>query len=95
MPLFTVVQNGIKHFPTQDYVCRRLFTLMKQIALPAEQYGTHSLRRGGATWMFLAGIPIEVIKQIGDWKSDCIYKYIKPNIKDTAKIVHDAINSIM
>ena len=43
----------------------------------AEQYSSHSFRRGGCTFSFLCGIPILVIKTLGSWRSDCFLKYIE------------------
>ena len=39
-------------------------------------YGTHSLRRGGAQALALAGWPIEMIKYFGRWLSDIIEVYL-------------------
>lgn len=38
--------------------------------------GMHSLRRGAATLMALAGFPLEDIKQRGDWRSMSVLKYL-------------------
>ena len=38
---------------------------------------SHSLRAGGATAAFLAGVPSEIIKVLGHWKSDCYLRYIR------------------
>ena len=38
---------------------------------------SHSLRAGGATNAFLAGVPSEIIKILGNWKSDCYLRYIR------------------
>lgn len=38
--------------------------------------GMHSMRRGAATLMSLGGMPLEDIKDRGDWKTDVFYKYI-------------------
>ena len=35
----------------------------------------HSLRRGGATWAPSSGIPGEIDKAMGDWKSVCYLVY--------------------
>ena len=37
---------------------------------------THSLRRGGASAMFIADIPIIDIRNLGDWKSLYILRYL-------------------
>lgn len=47
-----------------------------QKAYVGKNLGMHSLRRGAATLMSLGGMPIEDIKDRGDWKSDVFYKYI-------------------
>lgn len=36
----------------------------------------HSLRRGAATLMALAGRPLEDIKNWGDWQSVAVLKYL-------------------
>ena len=44
--------------------------------LPRKEYGTHSFRRGGASYAFQAGIPLELIKVLGDWKSNAVLLYL-------------------
>lgn len=39
-------------------------------------YGTHSFRRGGATFALEAGVPLDTISLLGDWKSDAMYLYL-------------------
>ena len=59
----------------------RLKDLVKAIGLDPTNVAGHSLRRGGASYAFHRGIPPEVIKQLGDWQSDCylIYCVIPPS----------------
>jgi len=45
-------------------------------------FGFHSLRAGGATAAAKAGVPVHLIKQHGNWSSDAVYAYIRP---DTAE----------
>ena len=40
------------------------------------KFSTHSFRRGGATFAYDAGVPVEAIKLMGDWASDAVYAYI-------------------
>ena len=42
----------------------------------AGDYSSHSFRRGGATFAYLCGVPSEVIKLLGNWRSDCYLKYL-------------------
>ena len=43
---------------------------LNSLNMPAEQFGTHSLRIGSATAAAEAGIPIKIIKAMGRWSSD-------------------------
>ena len=45
--------------------------------LDPEQYSSHSLRRGGATFLLMIGVSIAEVKVRGDWKSDAVFEYLK------------------
>lgn len=45
-------------------------------------YAGHSLRRGGASWAFRCGVPGELIKQQGDWKSEAYHRYLELPLED-------------
>jgi hypothetical protein len=63
---------------------KHITTQLKTIAtFFGEPYGftqidvsTHSLRAGGATALFIAGVPIETIRLLGRWQSDTVFRYI-------------------
>lgn len=74
---------------TQDTVRRRMQSLLASMGLSSAQYGTHSLRRGAATWLMVCGVPLHIIKTLGDWKSDCVYKYLKPDELQKFKIMNE------
>ena len=40
-------------------------------------YASHSLRRGGATFMSMSSCTIAEIKARGGWKSNCVFRYIR------------------
>ena len=40
-------------------------------------FSSHSFRRGGCTFSFLCGIPIPLIKLLGNWSSDCFMAYLE------------------
>ena len=93
-PLFSIRSpTGITHLSPQ-YVRRRLTQTLSALGLPASLYGTHSLRRGGATWMLLSDIPLPIIKAIGDWRSDCVARYLTPDVRQKMKIVNSACLSL-
>ena len=43
----------------------------------ASEYSSHSYRRGGTTFAFLCGVPIEMIKLLGNWSSDTFLSYLE------------------
>ena len=50
---------------------------MTAIGENANEFGTHSLRIGGATALFAAGASPEVIRTMGRWSSDCYRLYVR------------------
>jgi integrase len=47
------------------------------IGLEGKKYGAHSLRAGGATDLFRAGVYYPLIKKFGRWKSDTALIYYR------------------
>ena len=62
-------------FTYRDFMLS-LRTFLSSIGLASSQYGSHSFRRGGASFALEAGIPLDVIAVMGDWKSDALYLYL-------------------
>ena len=52
------------------------------------KYTPHSLRRGGAAYLFNAGISTEAIRQHGLWSSDSIDSYLRNNLPKTTKVIN-------
>ena len=50
--------------------------LLQALGLEGALYDTHSFRSGRASDLFHAGVDVELIKYIGRWKSNAIYKYL-------------------
>lgn len=55
---------------------RRLRALLSQVEKDPSHFATHSFRRGGASWALQCGLPAEVIRVLGDWRSDAYLAYI-------------------
>jgi hypothetical protein len=53
--------------------------IIQSLSLPPRTYSLHSLRRGGATLAFEAGVPVDSIKGHGTWSSQSVYTYICPS----------------
>ena len=50
--------------------------LISKIGLDAQEFSSHSFRRGGSTFAFQSRVVTDLIKLHGDWKSDCYQKYL-------------------
>ena len=40
-------------------------------------FSSHSFRRGGTAFSFLCGVPLGLIKVLGNWESDTYLKYLE------------------
>jgi hypothetical protein len=58
-----------------DHFLKRFKATIAQMGLDPADYAGHSFRRGGATFAKDAGMSDEVIKAVGDWKSDAYQLY--------------------
>ena len=75
-PLF-VWKKGRRWEPiTYKAYMTRLRELLAMAGEDPKLYGTHSLRRGGATAANQAGVPRNHIALVGDWRSDAIEAYL-------------------
>ena len=54
-----------------------IYNTLHSLKLPAELFGTHSLRIGSATAVAEARIPMRIIKAMGRWSSDVYRSYIR------------------
>lgn len=59
---------------------------IKHLAVRAQlrpaNFTTHSLRRGGATFLRMCGATILEIKERGDWRSDAVFEYLKSSLTE-------------
>ena len=64
--------------PLQAQHLRRLLRkILKHLKLDPFLYDIHSFRIGRATDLFKAGVSVDNIKQLGRWKSNAVYKYLR------------------
>ena len=54
-----------------------LRNIITEFDLDATLYDTHSFRIGRASDLSKSGVSVEVIKNLGRWKSNAVYKYLK------------------
>ena len=50
---------------------------LERAGYPAHLFSSHSFRRGGTTFSFLCGVPSELMKLLGGWRSDCYLQYLE------------------
>ena len=50
--------------------------ILSAIGPSAKDYACHFFRRGGASFAFYSGVPVELIKMLGDWHSDAVLLYL-------------------
>lgn len=76
-PLFMIPgPAGPEAIPYKAYQLT-LKMICKQAGLDPSEFSSHSLRRGGATYLGMVGASVEEIKTRGDWSSECYMRYLK------------------
>lgn len=76
-PAFGFQRGGERVAMTQNWFSQRLKRALGEAGLEAWKYSGHSFRSGGATFAFECGLPMEVIKLQGDWRSDAYLRYVR------------------
>ena len=83
------IMNNGKHM-TYDYMQRKIKKLLEKLGVDPSSYGTHSLRAGGTTEMYLAGYNIIEIRNFVWWRTlESVLGYIRPHNPDMEKFVPD------
>lgn len=92
VPLFRYQEKG-KTLPlTQAHFTSKLHSCLERLGTPKESYSGHSFRRGGATFALQCGLPVDLIKLQGDWKSNAYERYLEPSF-DLRKQVASTMGS--
>lgn len=66
----------------------RLRSLCAAAGFSPRAFTGHGQRRGGATTAMQLGVPLPVIKQLGDWKSGSVFRYLSVQDSDARAAVH-------
>jgi integrase len=64
---------------TPNFIVKKWLGLIK---VDPAGYGSHSLRRGGATAAACAKVRMHVVKRHGRWRSDAVYLYIVDGLEE-------------
>lgn len=81
-PAFLIMDKGSPTPLTYHVFDAILKELASRCSFPPGRVSSHGLRRGGATYLALMGVPLDVIKETGDWSSDQVYKYLKRPLQE-------------
>ena len=78
---------------SRDAVASTLKRAAVELHFPESDYATHSLRIGGATALFGAGVPFEEVRRFGRWASDCWRRYVYESRESTRGFAKKMANS--
>ena len=77
-PLFLVPKaKGL--IPLTDSVARKHLKDVCRLLEVSNPITFHDFRRGGASWAFQNGVPLEQIMKHGTWRSDAVWSYLSSN----------------
>ena len=80
---------------TYSRFLRCLQNILQAPGLPAKDFASHSFRLGGASFAFSAGLPVELIKILGDWHSDAVLLYLTVPLSVRLESVNVTVNTIL
>jgi hypothetical protein len=64
---------------------RRMLGQLGREDMVVKDYSSHSMRRGGAQFLRDLGVPRDILKAVGRWKSDAVDEYLKEVVGETRK----------
>ena len=79
---FRVPKGGNSVPLTYKFYLKVIKTIATIAGLDSSTFSTHSLRRGGATFLRMSGASLQVIKERGDWSSDAVYLYLQTSLTE-------------
>ena len=72
---FVFRQDGVRLSYTVFLKTLKALALRARIDVP--NLGSHSFRRGGAAFLASLGMPLASIKDRGNWRSSCVFRYLQ------------------
>ena len=81
VPLFRYMDNSSCVPLTQMIFSKRLHEVLTLAGFPTDRYSNHSFRRGGASFGLNCGLPVDLIKLQGDWRSNACERYLEPSFE--------------
>ena len=80
---------------TQATFVSMLRNTLSLCGFQSARYSGHSFRRGGATFALASGIPVEIIKSQGDWKSAAVERYLAPSLAQRQLLAKSMSNVLL
>ena len=80
VPLFRYKDGGDCIPLTQAIFTSKLHSVLQALGFPRDQFSAHSFRRGGAQYALQCGLPVDLIKVQGDWRSNACERYLQPSL---------------
>ena len=65
----------------------KLRKVLSHAGFPANKFSGHSFHRGGASYAFCCGAPVELISLQGDWSSDAVLLCIAQPLEQRLSVV--------
>ena len=87
-PAFLCYRGDLATPITHSTFTTKLRTSLSLAGFKASNYSGHSFRRGGATFAFRCGAPVELISLQGDWSSDAVLLYIAQPLERRLSVAH-------
>ena len=79
---------------TPAHFVTRIRSCLDGNGVDVRQVAAHSFRRGGASWAYSVGLPIDTIRLIGDWKSQAYTAYVGSSTTLLLSAIKSVINNI-
>ncbi|OWY91679.1 hypothetical protein PHMEG_00039641, partial [Phytophthora megakarya] len=89
-PLCQVTTNHVLHVKEVVMTVNQAATAVRQ---NPDRFGSHSLRSGGATALFIAGVDSLAVKKFGCWRSDAVEVYTVLKMDLTSTLAEKMFNS--
>ena len=72
-PLFSIMDTAGRMVPLSAGAFRQRLHRVTSSCPQIAQCSTHSLHKGGATWLLSCNVPLAAVHIIGDWSSDAVF----------------------
>ena len=93
-PAFVVDDSPDPTPLSPELFMREVRRALREPGLDTTTYSGHSFRRGGAGWAFANQVSIELVRLLGDWRSNAYTAYISPTEEGLSSATNTMLNNI-